>query len=37
HTGELRKKAQKLKPAKYDPSEDVQLMKPFKLWNPLTW
>ena len=37
HTGELRKKAQKLKPAKYDPSEEVQLMKPFKLWNPLTW
>ncbi|CAB1208595.1 DUF2846 domain-containing protein [Acinetobacter bouvetii] len=37
NTGKVRKKAQKLKPAKYDPAEDVQLTKPFKLWNPLTW
>ncbi|WP_180174213.1 DUF2846 domain-containing protein [Acinetobacter sp. YH01022] len=37
NSGKLRKKAQKLKPAKYDPAEDVQLTKPFKLWNPLTW
>ncbi|GAA5180809.1 DUF2846 domain-containing protein [Acinetobacter kookii] len=36
-SGKLRKKAQKLKPAKYDPAEDVQLTKPFKIWNPLTW
>lgn len=36
-SGNLRKKAQKLKPAKYDPAEDVQLTKPFKIWNPLTW
>lgn len=36
-SGKLRKKAQKLKPAKYDPAEGVQLTKPFKIWNPLTW
>lgn len=36
-SGKLRRKAQKLKPAKYDPAEDVQLTKPFKIWNPLTW
>jgi Protein of unknown function (DUF2846) len=37
NSGKVRKKAQKLKPAKYDPAEDVQLTTPFKLWNPLTW
>lgn len=37
NSGKVRKKVQKLKPAKYDPAEDVQLTKPFKLWNPLTW
>ena len=37
NTGKQRKKAQKLKPAKYDPAEDVQLTQPFKIWNPLTW
>ncbi|WP_349927606.1 DUF2846 domain-containing protein [Acinetobacter sp. A1-4-2] len=37
NSGKVRKKAQKMKPAKYDPAEDVQLIKPFKLWNPLTW
>jgi len=37
NSGKVLKKAQKLKPAKYDPAEDVQLTKPFKLWNPLTW
>ena len=37
NSGKLRKKAQKLKPAKYDPAEDVQLTQPFKIWNPLTW
>ena len=36
-TGKLRKKAQKIAEADYDPSQDVQLTKPFKLWNPLTW
>lgn len=37
NTGKVRKKAQKLKPAKYDPADDVQLTQPFKLWNPTTW
>lgn len=37
NSGKLRKKAQKLKPAKYDPAEDAQLTQPFKIWNPLTW
>ncbi len=37
NSGKLRKKAQKLKPAKYNPAEDVQLTQPFKIWNPLTW
>ena len=37
NTGKVRKKAQKLKPAKYDPSSDVQLTQPFKIWNPTTW
>lgn len=36
-TGQVRKKAQKMHEAKYDPSEDVQLTKPFKLWDPRTW
>ncbi len=33
----VRKKAQKIKAAKYDPSQDVQLTTPFKLWDPRTW
>ena len=37
NTGKLRKKAQTLKPAKYDPADDVQLTQPFKIWNPTTW
>jgi hypothetical protein len=37
NTGKVRKKAQKLKPAKYDPAEDVQLTTPFKPWDPRTW
>ena len=37
NTGQVRKKAQKLKPGKYDPAGDVQLTTPFKLWNPMTW
>ncbi|AXY57857.1 DUF2846 domain-containing protein [Acinetobacter chinensis] len=36
-TGKVRSKAQKLKAPKYDPSSDVQLIKPFKIWNPATW
>ncbi|MDI3379447.1 DUF2846 domain-containing protein [Acinetobacter soli] len=35
--GKIRSKAQELKPAKYDEKSDVLLVKPFKLWNPLTW
>lgn len=35
--GKVRHSAQKLKAKKYDPKTDVQLVKPFKLWNPLTW
>ncbi|MGG6652077.1 UNVERIFIED_CONTAM: hypothetical protein ITH24_24690, partial [Salmonella enterica subsp. enterica serovar Weltevreden] len=33
-TGKLRKKAQKIKAIEYDPTEDVQLTTPFKLWDP---
>ena len=36
-TGKLRKKAQKIEEADYDPKQDVQLTTPFKIWNPLTW
>lgn len=36
-TGKIRKHAEKLKAAKYDGTNEVQLTKPFKLWNPLTW
>ncbi|OTG90006.1 DUF2846 domain-containing protein [Acinetobacter sp. ANC 3813] len=36
-TGKARKSTQKIKRVKYDPASDVQLVKPFKLWNPLTW
>ena len=36
-TGKLRKKAQKIKAIGYDPTEDVQLTTPFKLWDPRTW
>lgn len=36
-TGQIRKKAQKIEPTAYDPSLDVQLKAPFKLWDPRTW
>ena len=36
-TGKIRSKAQKIKHADYDPASDVQLTKPFKLWDPRTW
>ena len=36
-TGYIRKKAQKIEPTAYDPSLDVQLKAPFKLWDPRTW
>lgn len=36
-TGKIRKKAQKIEEAEYDPNQDVQLTTPFKIWNPLTW
>ena len=36
-TGKLRKKAQKIEEADYNPKQDVQLTTPFKIWNPLTW
>ena len=36
-SGKVRKKAQKLKAAKYDSSADVQLTQSFKLWDPRTW
>ena len=36
-TGQVRTKAEKIKPKKYDPSTEIQLEKPFKIWNPLTW
>lgn len=37
HTGKIRKKVQTLAEPDYDPKQDVQLVKPFKLWNPMTW
>lgn len=37
NSDKIRSSAQKLKAEKYDPSTDLQLVKPFKLWNPLTW
>lgn len=37
NSGKLRKKAQKIAEADYDPRQDVQLTRPFKIWNPLTW
>ena len=36
-TGKIRKKAQKIEATAYDPSLDVQLKAPFKLWDPRTW
>ncbi|MBD0209425.1 DUF2846 domain-containing protein, partial [Acinetobacter baumannii] len=36
-SGKIRHKPQELKPAKYNEKSDVHLIKPFKLWNPLTW
>ncbi len=36
-TGKMRKHPQKIKRDKYDASADVQLVKPFKLWDPRTW
>ena len=36
-TGRMRKSAQKIKRAEYDPAADVQLTQPFKLWDPRTW
>ena len=36
-SGKIRHKPQELKPARYDEKSDVLLVKPFKLWNPLTW
>lgn len=36
-SGQVRTKPQELKPAKYDEKSDVLLVKPFKIWNPLTW
>ncbi|CAM4439778.1 DUF2846 domain-containing protein [Acinetobacter dispersus] len=36
-SGKVRSKPQELKPAKYDEKSEVHLVKPFKLWNPLTW
>ncbi len=36
-SGKVRSKPQELKPAKYDQKSEVHLVKPFKLWNPLTW
>ena len=35
--GKVRKNAQKIKRSQYDPATDVQLVKPFKLWDPRTW
>ena len=37
NTGKLRKSAQKMPEAAYDPKKDVQLTKPFKIWDPRTW
>ena len=36
-SGEVRSKPQELKPIKYDEKSEVLLVKPFKIWNPLTW
>ena len=36
-SGKVRSKPQELKPLKYDEKSEVLLVKPFKLWNPLTW
>ena len=36
-SGEVRAKPQELKPVKYDEKSEVLLVKPFKIWNPLTW
>ena len=36
-TGQQRKKAQSLPVTDYDASQDVQLTKPFKIWDPRTW
>ncbi|WP_130804241.1 DUF2846 domain-containing protein [Acinetobacter ihumii] len=36
-SGKVRHKPQELKPAKYDEKSDVLLVKPFKIWNPMTW
>jgi hypothetical protein len=36
-TGKIRKKAQKIKATEYDPATDVQLITPFKLWDPRSW
>lgn len=36
-SGKIRHKPQELKPAKYDEKSDVLLVKPFKIWNPMTW
>ncbi|WP_109441573.1 DUF2846 domain-containing protein [Acinetobacter haemolyticus] len=36
-SGKVRSKPQELKPEKYDAKSEVHLVKPFKLWNPLTW
>lgn len=37
HTGKVRKKAQKIKPEKYEMAAEVQLTQPFKIWDPRTW
>ncbi|MCU4414435.1 DUF2846 domain-containing protein [Acinetobacter sp. WU_MDCI_Axc73] len=36
-SGKIRHKPQELKPAKYDEKSEVLLVKPFKIWNPMTW
>ena len=36
-SGHIRKKVQELKPKPYDQASEVVLVKPFKIWNPLTW
>ena len=36
-SGGVRSKPQELKPVKYDEKSEVLLVKPFKIWNPLTW
>ena len=36
-SGRVRSKPQELKPVKYDEKSEVLLVKPFKIWNPLTW